>query len=139
MAQFSPSSMPPSPDAAANRLAFGDTAVATVNPGEYLVLRWFAPNDAGNDHGVALDDLTVTAVNPVPVPEHGALLAGSVGALGPGRGSAGGVGRGGDRRPEEKASPSPMRSPSAAPTGPRTTRGGSCRWRRRTRLRWTSR
>jgi hypothetical protein len=31
-----------------------------VAAGEYIFLRWHDPNDAGNDHGLALDDLTIS-------------------------------------------------------------------------------
>lgn len=31
-----------------------------VFPGQEIFLRWFDPNDSGNDHGLALDDLTVS-------------------------------------------------------------------------------
>ncbi len=42
----------------------------TVPPGQEIFLRWFDVNDSGNDHGVALDNLTVsfqTASNSVPL------------------------------------------------------------------------
>jgi hypothetical protein len=64
---------------AANRVAFAPTSVATVNPGEFLVLRWFDPNDPSNDHGLAIDNLVVTAV---PVPEPAGLLAAGLAAVG---------------------------------------------------------
>lgn len=41
----------------------------TVPPGQEIFLRWFDVNDSGNDHGVALDNLTVsfqTTSNSVP-------------------------------------------------------------------------
>lgn len=40
--------------------------------GEVLVLRWQDINDVGNDHGVAIDDLTITFV---PTPGASALVA----------------------------------------------------------------
>ncbi|MCM2273484.1 MAG: PEP-CTERM sorting domain-containing protein [Candidatus Didemnitutus sp.] len=49
------------------------------NPGDYLVLRWVDINDlAGNDHGVAMDNFSLTAI---PEPSTYALLAGAL-ALG---------------------------------------------------------
>ncbi|MBI5385470.1 MAG: hypothetical protein HZA90_12395 [Verrucomicrobia bacterium] len=45
-----------------NQVAFTDVELTgvTVPAGQVLVLRWLDFNDAGNDHGLALDDLTVT-------------------------------------------------------------------------------
>jgi len=59
-------------NAAANRTA-GITATIAVtwNPGDTLVLRWDDRNDAGNDHGLAIDDLSFTAT---PTPGSLALL-----------------------------------------------------------------
>jgi hypothetical protein len=61
-------------NAAANRttltaqLATGGNA-ATVAAGQYLTLFWIDPNSGGNDHGLGIDDLSVTfAVAPVPEP-----------------------------------------------------------------------
>lgn len=49
------------------------------NPGDYLVLRWVDINDlAGADHGVAIDNFSLTAI---PEPSTYALLAGAL-ALG---------------------------------------------------------
>lgn len=39
----------------------------TWNPGEDLWLRWSDPNDAGNDHGLSIDDFTFSANVPVDV------------------------------------------------------------------------
>ena len=33
----------------------------TVNPGQEIWLRWQDPDDAGNDHGLAIDDFSVVA------------------------------------------------------------------------------
>jgi hypothetical protein len=41
-------------------------AGAVVAPGQELFLRWLDLNDAGNDHGVALDDMTVTWTSVAP-------------------------------------------------------------------------
>lgn len=64
---------------AANRVSFASTEVATVNPGEFLVMRWFDPNDASNDHGLAIDNLVVTVT---PVPEPSGLVAAGLAAVG---------------------------------------------------------
>jgi hypothetical protein len=56
----------------ANRFMFASTEGATVNPGEFLVLLWLAPNDTSNDHWLAVDNLVITAV---PVPEPTGLQA----------------------------------------------------------------
>ncbi|HEX8650060.1 MAG TPA: FG-GAP-like repeat-containing protein [Pyrinomonadaceae bacterium] len=48
-------------NAAANRTAKSGTLTVTVNAGQEIWLRWQDTNDAGNDHGLALDDFSVTA------------------------------------------------------------------------------
>lgn len=48
-------------NAAANRTAKSDTISVTVNAGQEVWIRWKDTNDAGNDHGLAVDDLSVTA------------------------------------------------------------------------------
>jgi predicted extracellular nuclease len=45
----------------ANRLAKSDTITVTVGVGQEIWIRWKDTNDAGNDHGLAIDDLSVTA------------------------------------------------------------------------------
>lgn len=45
----------------ANRVAKSATITVTVNAGQELWLRWKDANDLGNDHGLAVDDLSVTA------------------------------------------------------------------------------
>ena len=47
-------------NAAANRTAKADTISLTAGPGQEIWLRWKDTNDAGNDHGLAIDDLSVT-------------------------------------------------------------------------------
>lgn len=47
-------------NAAANRTAKSDTISLTAAPGQEIWLRWKDTNDAGNDHGLAIDDLSVT-------------------------------------------------------------------------------
>jgi uncharacterized protein len=48
----------------------------TLNPGEELFLRWFDLNDTGNDHGLAVDDITVSAT---AVPEPSSMVLGLIG------------------------------------------------------------
>ncbi len=48
-------------NAAANRTAKSANLVVTVSPGQEIWLRWKDINDAGNDHGLAIDDFSVTA------------------------------------------------------------------------------
>ena len=47
-------------NAAANRTAKSGTLTVTVNAGQEIWLRWMDINDAGNDHGLAVDDFSVT-------------------------------------------------------------------------------
>jgi len=49
-------------NAQANQATFSAVALTgvTVQPGQEIFLRWFDKNDTGTDHGLALDDLTVT-------------------------------------------------------------------------------
>lgn len=56
----------------ANQASLSATGVAiTWNPGEFLVLRWTDINDANNDHGLAIDNVTFNAT---PAPGAIALL-----------------------------------------------------------------
>ena len=71
-------------NAAANRTVFSGVVLTGVvlNPGDELFLRWFDVNDTGNDHGLGIDDLTVSStVTPVPEPREFAAMAG-LGLLG---------------------------------------------------------
>lgn len=45
----------------ANREVFSNVTLAgvVVYPGQEIFFRWFDANDAGNDHGLAVDDLTI--------------------------------------------------------------------------------
>ena len=54
---------------AANRTAKSATITVTVNAGQEIWLRWRDPNDAGNDHGLAVDDLSVTPQGSVALPQ----------------------------------------------------------------------
>ncbi|HEV7666901.1 MAG TPA: ExeM/NucH family extracellular endonuclease [Thermoanaerobaculia bacterium] len=47
-------------NAAANRTAKSATLTVSVSPGQEIWLRWKDLNDAGNDHGLGIDDLSVT-------------------------------------------------------------------------------
>jgi predicted extracellular nuclease len=47
-------------NAAANRTALSATITITVNNGQEVWLRWKDINDANNDHGLAIDDVSVT-------------------------------------------------------------------------------
>jgi len=52
----------------ANKSSVTGTPTIVVPAGQYAFLRWFDPNDDGNDHGLAIDDLTVswiTSVSPI--------------------------------------------------------------------------
>src|SRR5205807_990991 len=48
-------------NAAANRTAKSATLPVTVNNGQEIWLRWQDIDDSGNDHGLAIDDFSVTA------------------------------------------------------------------------------
>src|SRR5262249_60869348 len=48
-------------NAAANRTLISGTLPVTVNAGQEIWLRWQDPDDAGSDHGLAIDDFSVTA------------------------------------------------------------------------------
>lgn len=62
-------------NAGANRTALSATPAITLQPGEFITLRWRDINDAGNDHGVAIDDFSVS-FTVQPVPEPGVSLLG---------------------------------------------------------------
>jgi hypothetical protein len=57
----------------------GDVAVSW-QPGETLWLRWTERNDFGNDHGLAIDNFSLS-VTPVPEPGTAALVLGGLGLL----------------------------------------------------------
>jgi hypothetical protein len=65
-------------NAAANRVVIAGVVLpVAVFPGQEIFLRWFDANDAGNDHGLAVDDLTVTftriatVIEPPAIPTAG--------------------------------------------------------------------
>jgi hypothetical protein len=66
-------------NAPANRTALSALLPVTLNPGDYLALRWFDTNNQGKEHGMAVDDLSATFT---PVPETGPALAAAAVGLG---------------------------------------------------------
>jgi hypothetical protein len=58
----------------------GGTINVDWAPGQTLWLRWADRNDAGNDHGLAIDNLSLS-VTPVPEPGTGALLLAGLAAV----------------------------------------------------------
>jgi len=52
-------------NAAENRTNKSATLTVTVNAGQEIWIRWQDPDDTGNDHGLAIDDFSVTA-NGIP-------------------------------------------------------------------------
>jgi hypothetical protein len=63
----------------ANRTTLSHSILVTVPVGEYIALRWYDDTVTGTgDHGIAIDDLTVTAAVPEPSAVHtGALICGA--------------------------------------------------------------
>jgi hypothetical protein len=55
-----------------NRIAYNATLNLTIAPGAEFYFRWRDLNNTGNDHGVAMDDLTVSYTT-VVIPEPAAL------------------------------------------------------------------
>lgn len=53
-------------NAGANRLARTASITSSVASGSEVWLRWSDLNDSGNDHGLSIDELTVTATTAVP-------------------------------------------------------------------------
>lgn len=66
-------------NAAENRTAIGPVVVTGLNwlPGQDLWLRWGDLNNTGNDHGLAIDDVSFSA----NVPEPGSLALASFAAI----------------------------------------------------------
>lgn len=50
---------------AANRVSISHTFAVSIAPGQEIMLRWSDPDDSGADHGLSVDDLTVTATTSV--------------------------------------------------------------------------
>lgn len=69
-------------NAAANRVAgLGGTVNLSWQAGQTLWLRWFDANDTGSDHGLAIDNLSLS-VTAVPEPGSYALMLAGLGAIG---------------------------------------------------------
>ncbi|RYF69517.1 MAG: hypothetical protein EOO39_17410, partial [Cytophagaceae bacterium] len=49
----------------ANRSAKAAVFAVTINPGDEIMLRWYDPDHSGTDHGLAIDDVSITANPPV--------------------------------------------------------------------------
>lgn len=63
-------------NAAANRTLISSTITADWAAGDYLILRWWDDDDNGNEHGLAIDDLTFSAqATLAPEPASLALIA----------------------------------------------------------------
>jgi hypothetical protein len=68
-------------NAAANRTLKADTIFGlNWGAGEYLWIRWTDINDAGNDHGLGIDDCTFSARRPL-IPEPSSMVLAGLGAL----------------------------------------------------------
>ena len=50
--------------------------------GDTLWVRWVEKNDAGNDHGLAIDNLSIQTVSAVPEPGTYAMLLAGLGVVG---------------------------------------------------------
>jgi hypothetical protein len=63
---------------ATNRIVFTNTVLngVVVLPGQELFLRWLDLNDAGNDHGLAIDDLTVSFTNVIASATAASIISG---------------------------------------------------------------
>lgn len=61
---------------AANRVSVSVSSSSVWNPGQFLVLRWWDDNNPGDDHLMAIDDLSVTA-EVIPEPSMLLVLAGA--------------------------------------------------------------
>jgi hypothetical protein len=62
-------------NAAANRTVFSNVLLTgvTLAPGQELFLRWLDADDSGNDHGLGVDDFSVSASLAVPEPATAVL------------------------------------------------------------------
>lgn len=60
----------------------GGTVALNWQAGDTLWLRWTDLNDAGNDHGLAIDNLSFSVTSAVPEPGSVALMLGGLGLLG---------------------------------------------------------
>ncbi|MFZ1731128.1 MAG: Calx-beta domain-containing protein [Bacteroidota bacterium] len=48
-------------NATANQTALATTLSITLSPGDEVMLRWYDPDHSGSDHGLSIDDFSVTA------------------------------------------------------------------------------
>ena len=63
-------------NATANRITLTAEVTVTVVPGQQIMFRWLDTNDTGNDHALAVDDLTIVPISaPPPPPEADLGLA----------------------------------------------------------------
>ncbi|MGC3956478.1 MAG: hypothetical protein QM813_00420 [Verrucomicrobiota bacterium] len=61
---------------AANQVSFANIVLpgVTLNPGQEIFLRWLDIDDGGNDHGLAIDNFSVSFTTAVPEPAAATLL-----------------------------------------------------------------
>ncbi|MFN3315819.1 MAG: hypothetical protein ACK40K_03340, partial [Raineya sp.] len=50
-------------NSAPNRVTFTSTVVTTIDPNEYIILKWDDPDHSGADHGMSIDDVTISWVS----------------------------------------------------------------------------
>ncbi|MCB2206460.1 T9SS type A sorting domain-containing protein [bacterium] len=55
-------------NASANRTLVSTVLSVTLNPGDEIMLRWFDDNHSGSDHGLAVDDFSVTPYGSASAP-----------------------------------------------------------------------
>ncbi|MCV2362624.1 PEP-CTERM sorting domain-containing protein [Paucibacter sp. DJ1R-11] len=60
----------------------GGEVSTTWAAGDTLWVRWVEKNDAGNDHGLAIDNVSIQAVSAVPEPSTYAMLLAGLGCVG---------------------------------------------------------
>lgn len=54
-------------NASANRVVFSPIVLPpAIQPGYYITLRWYDPDHSGSDHGLSIDDFSLTAVDLPP-------------------------------------------------------------------------
>ena len=76
---FGAAAAPLNGNAFTNRVAVNATLTGvTLAPGEELMIRWLDVDHPNNDHGLAIDDFSVTALTVVPEPATWALLGGGL-------------------------------------------------------------